>query len=61
LDPDKWETTIDLSGAEKTYSDVFVYFPNEDFLTFLETAYSATLEPVFEKRLYRLATTPSGA
>ncbi|MBX2863652.1 MAG: glycosyltransferase family 39 protein [Leptolyngbyaceae cyanobacterium MAG.088] len=61
LDPDKWETTIDLSGAEKTYSDVFVYFPNEDFLTFLETAYNATLEPVFEKRLYRLATTPSGA
>ncbi len=57
LEPDQWNTKINLVEAKKTYSDVFVYFPNQEFLTFLETSYNATLEPVFEKKLYRVADT----
>ena len=54
LEPEGWESVIDLPQAQKTYDDVFIYFPDQGFLTFLEETYGATLEPVFEKSLYRV-------
>ena len=56
LEPEDWATIVDLSQAQRVYDDVFIYFPNQEFLTFLEETYGATLEPVFEESLYRAAT-----
>ena len=61
LEPQEWSAAIDLYEAEATYSDVFVYFPNKEFLAFLERDYSGTLEPVFEKNLYQAVDRPNQA
>ncbi|MEM9265834.1 MAG: YCF48-related protein, partial [Cyanobacteria bacterium P01_F01_bin.13] len=58
VEPNEWERVIDLPDVVETYSDVFVYFPNPEFIAFLETAYQGTLDPVFEKTLYRVTALP---
>lgn len=54
VEPDQWKSLINLQAFDN-YSDVFVYFPSREFLSFWEETYGITPEPVFEKSLYRIA------
>ncbi len=55
LPPEAWDEAIDLEAALRTYSDVFIYFPDEAFRDFIETTTGQELQDVFGGRLYRIA------
>lgn len=55
VDPKEWGSLINLSQDLTTYSDVFVYFPDQKMMDFLTANYPYKAEPVFKEVLYRIS------
>ncbi|ASC73445.1 Xyloglucanase Xgh74A [Halomicronema hongdechloris C2206] len=52
--PEQWAAQIDLKAALNEYDTVFLYFPGNEFKTFFQETYGATLQAVYEDELFRV-------
>ena len=51
----QWNEKIDLTKADSEFSDIFIYFPDNQFLEFLEQDKAYQTEDIFGRKLYKLS------
>lgn len=54
VEASKFSSYFNMLELTQKYEEVFVYFPDQQFKSFLEKEQGVELEPVFDNKLYRL-------
>ncbi|MGD2179558.1 glycosyltransferase family 39 protein [Lusitaniella coriacea] len=54
-DAKHWEENLDLEANSKQFSDLFLYFPDQEFLDFIERDRNFNSQPIIKDKLYKLS------